>query len=82
MRILFDVFRWYWMTLGRRGWRVPHLRGERVEVLSPEQFLRIYRRAPGTIKTADVVPPEMGAEGFGQIVVIRDRAALPELVER
>jgi hypothetical protein len=44
---------------------------ERAEWLSPDQFLRLHRRSPKTIKSVQVLPPQIGAADFGTIRVVR-----------
>jgi hypothetical protein len=54
-----------------RAW--PQHSLARVEVLSPQEFVNLYQTAPWTIKSANVLPVQLGSStDFGNIVVLRE----------
>lgn len=42
-----------------------------VDVLTLEQFLAAYETHPDLIEMARVLPPQLGSEGFGKVLVRR-----------
>jgi hypothetical protein len=40
-----------------------------IEKVSPEIFLKLMEEAPEQIKSAKIVPPELGSNDFGEIVI-------------
>lgn len=41
------------------------------EVVSPEEFIRIFNEERDTIERVEAVPPRLGGRGFGRIRVVR-----------
>lgn len=39
------------------------------EVMSPQDFLRVQKSEPGSIKTASFLPPRIGQKSFGAFEV-------------
>ena len=78
MDFIARLFRWQQRRF--RAW--SHASFERTELLSPEQFVRLYRTDRDTIKSAEVAPPQVGDPDFGRIVIVRQFKPELEFVER
>ncbi len=39
------------------------------EALTPDEYIKVYQTSENEIKSARVIPPQLGSPGFGKILV-------------
>jgi|SRR5262245_50291324 len=61
---------WSWLAFKRRVRAAALGPTPGVSVLSPEEFVRLYRAQLDAVETAMIVPPRLGSPGFGKIVAV------------
>jgi hypothetical protein len=63
--------------------KVTNLVPIRVQVVSLEKYLEIYEKKRGEIQSAKIIPPQLGRNDFGRIVVEWKNPvfSMPPLVE-
>jgi hypothetical protein len=69
MAFLSRIFQWKSAKQHTPWWRYSV---ERTEWLSPAEYIRLYHYNPKSIKSVHVIPPQIGADDFGGIVVVRE----------